>query len=286
MRNLINFIIDHYHWALFLLLEVIGLTLFFSRDGYQRTSLIASTNSVLGWIYEGKSKVTTFFNLAQANEELTSANVYLNLRVKQLQDELEQQQSSDATRKDSLNPLAGYKLIPAKVVNNSVHLKDNLLTIDKGTADGVDKDMGVVSGNGVVGIVYMAGPHYSVVIPVLNSRSSISCMIERRRYFGYLHWTGGASNMAYVDDVPRHAHFKLYERIVTSGYSTVFPEGIPVGKIIHVYNSPDGVSYRIQVHLYTDFSTLRDVMIIDNGKVTEQLELMRHATDTLALTNR
>lgn len=286
MRNLINFIIDHYHWALFLLLEVIGLTLFFSRDGYQRTSLISSTNSVVGWIYEGKSKVTTFFNLAQANEELTSANVYLNLRVKQLQDELEKLQDAETPRKDSLNPLAGYKVIPAKVVNNSVHLKDNLLTIDKGTADGVDKDMGVVSGNGVVGIVYMAGTHYSIVIPVLNSHSNISCMIERRRYFGYLHWTGGASNMAYVDDVPRHAHFKLYERMVTSGYSTVFPEGIPVGKIIHVYNSPDGVSYRIQVHLYTDFSTLRDVMVIDNEKVGEQLELLRHATDTLALTNR
>ena len=265
---------------------MIGLTLFFSRDGYQRTSLISSTNSVVGWIYEGKSKVTTFFNLAQANEELTSANVYLNLRVKQLQDELEKLQDAEAPRKDSLNPLAGYKVIPAKVVNNSVHLKDNLLTIDKGTADGVDKDMGVVSGNGVVGIVYMAGTHYSIVIPVLNSHSNISCMIERRRYFGYLHWIGGASNMAYVDDVPRHAHFKLYERMVTSGYSTVFPEGIPVGKIIHVYNSPDGVSYRIQVHLYTDFSTLRDVMVIDNEKVGEQLELIRHATDTLALTNR
>lgn len=265
---------------------MIGLTLFFSRDGYQRTSLISSTNSVVGWIYEGKSKVTTFFNLAQANEELTSANVYLNLRVKQLQDELEKLQDAEAPRKDSLNPLAGYKVIPAKVVNNSVHLKDNLLTIDKGTTDGVDKNMGVVSGNGVVGIVYMAGTHYSIVIPVLNSHSNISCMIERRRYFGYLHWTGGASNMAYVDDVPRHAHFKLYERMVTSGYSTVFPEGIPVGKIIHVYNSPDGVSYRIQVHLYTDFSTLRDVMVIDNEKVGEQLELIRHATDTLALTNR
>ncbi len=286
MRNLINFIIDHYHWALFLFLEVIGLTLFFSRDGYQRTSLISSTNSVVGWIYEGKSKVTTFFELAQANEELTSANVYLNLRVKQLQDELEQQNGSSTVRKDSVNPLAGYKLIPAKVIQNSVHLKDNLLTIDKGTADGVNKDMGVVSGNGVVGIVYMAGPHYSIVIPVLNTQSNISCMIERRRYFGYLHWTGGASNMAYVDDVPRHARFKLYERMVTSGYSTVFPEGIPVGKIIHVYNSPDGVSYRIQVHLYTDFSTLRDVMVIDNEKVKEQLELLRHASDTLALTNR
>ena len=265
---------------------MIGLTLFFSRDGYQRTSLISSTNTVVGWIYEGKSKVTTFFNLAQANEELTSANVYLNLRVKQLQDELEQSKGADAPRKEVVDPLAGYNTIPAKVVLNSVHLKDNLLTIDKGTADGVDKDMGVVSGNGVVGIVYNAGPHYSIVIPVLNSHSNISCMIEHRRYFGYLHWTGGASNMAYVDDVPRHARFKLYERMVTSGYSTVFPEGIPVGKIVHVYNSPDGVSYRIQVHLYTDFSTLRDVMVIDNKKVTEQLESLRHAADTLALTNR
>lgn len=286
MRNLINFIIDHYHWALFLLLEVIGLTLFFSRDGYQRASFISSTNTIVGWIYEGRSKVTTFFDLTQTNRELTSANVYLNLRVKQLQDELEKYKDSGTTRSDSVNPLAGYKLIPAKVVHNSLHLKDNLLTIDKGTADGVDKDMGVVSGNGVVGIVYKAGPHYSVVIPVLNSQSSISCMIERRRYFGYLHWTGGASNMAYVDDVPRHAHFKLYERMVTSGYSTVFPEGIPVGKIIHVFNSPDGVSYRIQVHLYTNFATLRDVMVIDNEKVTEQVELLRHAADTLALTNR
>lgn len=284
MRNLINFIIDHYHWALFLLLEVIGLTLFFSRDGYQRASFISSTNTIVGWIYEGRSKVTTFFDLTQTNRELTSANVYLNLRVKQLQEELEQY--TDSTRIDSLRPLADYKLIPAKVVHNSLHLKDNLLTIDKGTADGVDKDMGVVSGNGVVGIVYKAGPHYSVVIPVLNSQSSISCMIEHRRYFGYLHWTGGASNMAYVDDVPRHAHFKLYERMVTSGYSTVFPEGVPVGKIIHVFNSPDGVSYRIQVHLYTNFATLRDVMVIDNEKVTEQVELLRHAADTLALTNR
>ncbi|MBR2203809.1 MAG: rod shape-determining protein MreC [Prevotella sp.] len=286
MRNLINFIIDHYHWALFLLLEVIGLTLFFSRDGYQRASFISSTNTIVGWIYEGRSKVTTFFDLTQTNRELTSANVYLNLRVKQLQDELEKYKDSGTTRSDSVNPLAGYKLIPAKVVHNSLHLKDNLLTIDKGTADGVDKDMGVVSGNGVVGIVYKAGPHYSVVIPVLNSQSSISCMIEHRRYFGYLHWTGGASNMAYVDDVPRHAHFKLYERMVTSGYSTVFPEGVPVGKIIHVFNSPDGVSYRIQVHLYTNFATLRDVMVIDNEKVTEQVELLRHAADTLALTNR
>lgn len=285
MRNLIDFIRDHCHWALFILLEVIGLTLLFSSGRYQGATWLSTTNTVVGWVYEGKSKVTTFFNLARANEELTHQNVWLHHKVESLQKEL-QRLGEDSVQLSKIGLLADYKVIPAKVVDNSVSGKDNLITINKGEADGVRKDMGVVSGNGVVGIVYMTGPHYSIVIPVLNSRSSISCMIERRGYFGYLHWTGGESNKAYVDDIPRHAKFKLYERVVTSGYSTVFPPGIPVGKILHVYNSPDGMSYRLQVHLYTDFATLRDVCVIDNGKVEEHIELMRRAQDTLQVVTR
>ena len=177
--------------------------------------------------------------------------------------------------------LEHFKLIPAKVVSNSVDKKDNLITINKGEADGIRKDMGVVSGNGVVGIVYMTGKHYSVVIPVLSSMSSISCTIEKRGYVGYLHWTGGNSQLAYVDDIPRHAHFRLYDRVVTSGYSSVFPAGIAVGKILHVYNSSDGLSYRLQVQLYTDFSRLRDVCVIDDSQIQEQLDVLRAAQDSL-----
>jgi rod shape-determining protein MreC len=125
-----------------------------------------------------------------------------------------------------------------------------------------------------------------VVIPVLSSKSSISCKIEKKQYFGYLRWNGGASNLAYVDEVPRHAHFKLYERVVTSGYSSVFPQGIPVGKILHVFNSPDGLSYRLQVQLYTDFGNLRDVCVIDNTHMHEQLEILRAAQDSLSTKNK
>ena len=141
--------------------------------------------------------------------------------------------------------------------------------------------MGVVCGTGVVGIVYLTSAHYAIVIPVLNSQSNISCIIQGRGYFGYLHWTGGSISEAYVDDVPRHAHFKLYENVVTSGYSSVFPAGVMVGKILHVYNSTDQMSYRLKVELATDFGKLRDVCVIDNTALSEQADIMRAAEDSI-----
>ena len=237
-----------------------------------------------GAVYEGESYVEHFFNLTRLNEELTSRNVYLEHQVKTLSEQLETATGDSAFAHQPLTALlAGYRVIPAKVVTSSTNDKDNLITINKGEADGIHKDMGVVSGTGIVGIVFMAGTHYSIVIPVLSSKSSVSCMIERRGYYGYLNWDGKASNLAYVNDIPRHAHFRLYDRVVTSGYSSVFPPGIPVGKILHVYNSTDGLSYRLQVQLYTDFSRLRDVCVIDDAPMQERLRLMRQAKDSLSI---
>lgn len=162
-----------------------------------------------------------------------------------------------------------------------VNRYDNLITIDKGSADGVKRDMGVVCGMGVVGIVYLVSEHYSIVIPALNSHSNISCTIQRRGYFGYLRWRGGTSQLAYLEDVPRHAHFKLGDNVVTSGYSSVFPPGVMVGKVLHVFNSADGLSYRVQVKLSTDFARLRDVCLVDDSALQERIDLMRAAQDSI-----
>jgi len=241
-----------------------------------------SANIVSGKVYEISSKVESFFELSQVNEQLTQRNIYLEQQVKGLQEKLTSAtQDSSYLRNNQYQYLAGYKLIPAKVVSNSVDKYNNLITIDKGAADGVKKDMGVACGNGVVGIVFMTSEHYSIVIPVLNSQSNISCTIKGRGYFGYLHWKGGDASMAYVDDVPRHARFKLYDTIVTSGYSSVFPPGMLVGKVRHVYNSPDGVSYRLKIKLATDFGSLRDVCVIDNSVMNERLELLRATQDSI-----
>lgn len=280
MRNLIDFILSHYHWFIFIALEAVSIVLLFNYNSYQGSVWVSSANSMAGLVYEGEAKIQSFFSLTRLNEQLSRRNVYLEQQVKELSAALERD-GMDSTTLSALSNPTPYKLIPAQVVSNTVHKKDNLMTINKGEADGVRKDMGVVSGHGVVGIVYMAGRHYSVVIPALSSQSNISCKIERRGYFGYLHWEGGYSNLAYVDDIPRHARFKLYERVVTSGYSSVFPEGVAVGKILHVYNSSDGVSYRLQVQLYTDFANLRDVYVVDNSAMREQLDVLRAAQDSL-----
>ena len=182
---------------------------------------------------------------------------------------------------DQLEMLRTYKLIPAKVVSNSLNKRDNFITLDKGSADGIKKDMGVVCGTGVVGIVYLTSLHYSVVIPVLNSQSNISVSIRGRGYFGYLHWSGGGSGIAYVDDVPLHAHFKLHDQIVTSGYSSVFPPGILAGTILHVYNSSDGLSYRLMIRLSTDFGNLRDVCVIDDAVMQQRLQVIHAAQDSI-----
>lgn len=284
MKNLLDFLRQYHHWFLFILLEVISGVLLFHYNSYQGSVWLSSANVVVGKVYEWESRVVSFFSLLRANEQLAQRNFYLERQVDQLR-RLYSDLTKDTTvmERKELQFLSQYKLIPAKVVDNSLNKAENLMTIDKGRADGVEVDMGVACGNGVVGVVYLVSDHYSVVIPVLNVTSSISCAIRGRGYFGYLHWYGGDPSVAYVDDVPRHAHFKLGEWVETSGFSSIFPSGVLVGKIEQVYNSKDGLSYRLKVRLSTDFSCVRDVCVINDNSIAERAALMQAARDSMSV---
>lgn len=283
MRNLLEFLAKYNHWFVFLILEVVSMVLLFQYNSYQGSAWFSSANAVTGKLYEWDANVETFFSLTKVNQELTQRNAYLEQEVQKLSDSLVcVTKDSSIYHRDQFALLRNYRLIPAKVVANSIDKPGNLMTIDKGSADGIHKDMGVISGTGVVGIVYLVAEHYAIVIPVLNTKSNISCMIQNRGYFGYLRWKGGVSDLAYLEEVPRHAHFKLGDYVVTSGYSAVFPPGVRVGRILHVFNSADGPSYRVQLRLSTDFARLRDVCVIDDAAMKERLEIMRAAQDSIA----
>lgn len=283
MRNLLEFLAKYNHWFVFLILEVVSMVLLFQYNSYQGSAWFSSANAVTGKLYEWDANVETFFSLTKVNQELTQRNAYLEQEVQKLSDSLVSvTKDSSIYHRDQFALLRNYRLIPAKVVANSVDKPGNLMTIDKGSADGIHKDMGVISGTGVVGIVYLVAELYAIVIPVLNTKSNISCMIQNRGYFGYLRWKGGVSDLAYLEEVPRHAHFKLGDYVVTSGYSAVFPPGVRVGRILHVFNSADGLSYRVQLRLSTDFARLRDVCVIDDAAMKERLEIMRAAQDSIA----
>ena len=282
LNNLFDFILRYISWFVFLICEIISLVLLFTYNNYQGSIWMSSANSVTGKVYEVNAGVDQYFSLTDINEQLSKRNLYLEQRVQDLTSQIAAKTGDSALMKlENYQLMKKFNLIPAKVVSNSIDKRDTLITIDKGEVDGVRKDMGVACGYGVVGIVFMTGRHYSVVMPILNSNSSISCTINKRGYFGYLHWTGGNSRIAFMDEVPRHAHFNLYDKVVTSGYSSVFPPGIEIGKIIHVYNSSDGLSYRCMVELSTNFSKLRDVSVIDDAQMKERIDILRAAQDSL-----
>lgn len=283
MHNLSAFLSRYNHWFVFILLEVASFVLLFRFNSFQGSVFFSSANAVAGKIYEYNSSVTTFFIMSQNNKRLSERNLMLEQQVQALSQYIAAHGGDSLTLDNcQKSALAGFKLIPAKVISSSIDREDNLITIDKGTADGVREDMGVACGTGVVGVVYMASAHYAVVLPVTNVHSSVSVTIRKRGYFGFLHWKRPPADIAYIDDVPRHAKFALGDDVVTNGYSSIFPAGIMVGKILHVFNSADGLSYRVQLRLSTDFGKLRHVCVIDNAALKDKALLLKAAQDSLA----
>ena len=279
MRNLLNFLLKYNYWLLFILLEVICFVLLFRFNNYQQSVFFTSANVVAGKVYEVSGGISSYFHLKSVNEDLLDRNMALEQQITNLENRLKDYRIDSITM-NSIRYLeqADYKIFKAHVIRNSLNQADNYITLDKGSSAGIRPEMGVIDGNGVVGIVYKTSPSYSLVISVLNSKSSIRCKIIGSEYFGYLKWEYGDSRYAYLKDLPRHAEFNLGDTVVTSGYSTVFPAGVMVGTVDDMSDSNDGLSYLLKIKLATDFGKLGNVRVISRNGQGEQRELENMST--------
>ncbi|WP_148372018.1 rod shape-determining protein MreC [Bacteroides bouchesdurhonensis] len=278
MRNLINFLLKYNYWFLFIVLEVASFVLLFRFNHYQQSAFFTSANVIVGAVYEVSGGISSYFHLKSVNEDLLDRNMLLEQQINNLEKALKERQLDSITINSIKEiPQTDYQLFKAHVIKNSLNLVDNYITLDKGSLAGIRSEMGVVDGNGIVGIVYETSPSYSVVISILNSKSNISCKIVGSDYFGYLKWEHGDSQYAYLKDLPRHAEFNLGDTVVTSGFSTVFPEGIMVGTVDDMSDSNDGLSYLLKIKLATDFGKLSDVRVIERKGQLEQQELENKA---------
>ena len=280
MHNLIEFIKSHFHWVMFVLLESAAIVLLFRFNDYQASIWFTSANEFTAAVDRTYADVVSYIKLGKINSDLTARNIMLQRQVNQLRDILAKQ-GADSLGLDEKQKklLEDYKLIPAQVTSNSINKENNFIVIDKGEAAGVRSEMGVVSGGGIVGIVFLTSKNYSLVMPILNKKSSISCRIRGHRFFGYLGWEGGSPLTAYLNDVPRYARFNVGDYVETSGHSSKFPPGLFVGRIIAIGNSRDGLSYRVKVNLATDFADLRDVCVISSPVKAEVDSLKMHALE-------
>jgi len=280
MRNLFNFLIRYSVLFLFLFLEIISFTLIVKNQGYQKSVFLSSSNGVVAEMYEWSNGVVEFFKLRAANDNLSEENTALKNQVIKLQNQLE---TLKPRVKDSIRfqipPEMEYRFIAAKVINCSTNKLQNSITLNKGSRDGVQPDMGVVSDEGVVGIVKVVNEKNSVVIPILNPRIEINCKFKRTNYTGPLKWEGDDYRYANLNDIARHVELTLGDTIITSGFTSTFPEGIPVGYIEDFKIKESDAYYKIKVKLAVNFRTLSHVKVINYLNYKEQKDLEKKAEE-------
>jgi rod shape-determining protein MreC len=245
--------------------------------------ILSSANAITGGISSVSNAVFSYINLQKVNQELLEHNGMLGMEIIRLQEQLKNSSLntmnySDVFLSDTVCNHEGYtyEYIAARVVNNSVGYVNNYITINKGSADGIRPDMGVISLRGVAGIVVTVKERYSVVISLLNTgKYKLSCKVKDSNYFGALTWRGDNISYAYLEELPTHAVFQIGDTVVTSGYSAIFPPGIKVGVVESYDKQRDDNFYSLKVHLATDFQSLGALYVIRNHSQEEQWEIER-----------
>ncbi len=262
MRNLLNFIIRYSTWFVFTFYVLISVILLVLGNRYRQSVYLTSANVISGGLYNGASQVTGYFHLRSINESLQANNAKLQNEVLNLKSQLAQYK---VLLSDTATPLPSrdrYNYIAAAVINNNTRHPKNFFTIDRGSIDGVERGMGVIDHNGVVGIVNVTGPHMARVISLLNETQHFSVKLKDTAFVGSLNWKGKDASIAYVEEIPRHVEYNIGDTIVTSGYSTTFPEGIPVGTILNRVKSHDDSFFTFKIKLMPDFKSLSTVRVI------------------------
>ena len=276
MQTLLKFILRYGNFLLFILLEVAAFMLVGWGNAYPRSSVLSTANRFVAWQYEVVSEVTGYFGLKGVNERLAAENAALRSRLEN--SGLWEESDADTTKILSTNykspfkgDLEGPRIIyrEGKVVQMTMNGMRNYLTVNRGEEDGVYEGMGVRNEEGAVGIVATVGKHYAVVLPIINIETHLSCRFLKNDYIGTLQWDGRDTRFAELADVATHLEVNIGDTIVTSGLSTSFPAGIPVG-VVEDCRLDEGASYyTVRVRLATDFRRLRYIEVIDNEDMEE-----------------
>jgi rod shape-determining protein MreC len=268
MRNLLRFIINNQFIFLFLLIEILSLSLVVQSNKYQQAKYINAAQDLTGYLSQKKSKILQYLYLKEMNLQLVSEN-------QTLKNELEYYKHNNIAKpvivEDTVHK-QHYSYIISKVVNNTVNKQYNFITLDKGSADGVKPEMAVISSNGVVGIVESTTENYSLIISVLNRNLKVSAKLKKNNYFGSFEWPGINYRNGILNEIPLHVNINEGDTLVTSGFSAIFPEGILLGYVTD-FTDRGGNFFKITLQLSNDFKNLNYVYIVTDYRKLEQQTL-------------
>ena len=268
MRNLFQFLFKNVQYILFLLLEFFSGYLIVQESSFHHSAFLNSSNQVVGNILDDYHHAVSYVNLQKVNDSL-------NAEIARLKSE---QPNAFFYQKDSFkivsdsNKKAAYKYIAARVINNQTNRINNYIILDKGSKNGIQKNMGVICDKGVVGIVKDVSENFCVVISLLNSKSKVGVKVNNGNYVS-MFWEGYDATTASINDLPKHIKIKKNDTIYTSGESWFYPPHLMVGTVKDFELKNGKNFYDIKVKLSTDFYQLEYVNVVQS--------LLRAQTDSL-----
>lgn len=270
MQQIFNFIVRFKTGLTFLLLLFVALFLTVEAHSYHTTKWISSTNFISAFVYDLKTEVTDYIGLRSENKKLAKENTRLRNKVLSLQQNLVFEEDS-LVLKDTT-----FISFPVKLISNSYLKIDNYLLLNKGENDGIFENMGVISSQGIVGIVEETTANYARVISILNSNISINAKLKKSNHFGSLTWNGEKPNFVKLVDVPRSAEINIGDSVVSGGNSLIFPENLPIGKVSSFQLNENQGYYDIDIQLFNDMTSLKNLYVIQFNKQEEASFLLEN----------
>ena len=257
--------------AVFILLEIAALGMLRHGDSLQDLFISRAAHGFLGYFWGVSESISDYASLRTENRHLAEEILRLTETITRLEEEAAAAAACDSA--DYTTAWRGkYEFIPAEVIKNSVNKQHNYLIIGKGSDDGVRPQTGIITSRGVIGIVDAVSRHYSYAISFLNSDSSISARIGKDGAAGPMAWDGKGSGNALLREIPLQVKFEEGDTVYTSGFSTIFPPDIPIGRITGS-RLVNGATFEIKVSLFQDFSSVRHVCLVRNRDLDEIMSL-------------
>lgn len=249
-------------------MEIAALAMLKSSSTLQNIWINRTSHRVMGMLWGSGESVRNHFSLEKQNAVLAEENARLNNELRRYQ----QMEAEDVERSFSPFSTRGFHYTPATIVKISRNTAHNYIILNRGSIDGVKPHSGIITAQGVVGIVDAVDKHYSYGLTLMNSNVSVSARVGDTGIVGPLIWDGHNSNGANMKDIPLHFTVSPGDTIYTSGFSTIFPPDIPIG-VAGQSKIYDGSSQQVSVTLFQDFSALKYVTVVDNPDRSEILEL-------------
>ena len=268
MQQIINFIIRNKTFLLFLLLFSVSILFTIQSHSYHKSKFINSANFFTGGIYNSLNNISEYFSLKSQNSLLVEENNQLRNLL------FNSEINANSTGIDSLPFDSSYKFITGKIIKNSYHLSNNILTLNRGTSDSIKQDYGVITSSGILGIIDKTSKNYATIISILNTTSKISAQLKNTNHFGTLSWDGRNPKLTQLIDIPKIAPVKTGDTIVTSGRSSIFTKGILIGTIESFELDEAENYYELNIKLFNDMTNIEHVYIIQNNDADEIKDLL------------